>query len=258
MTDAESRVPYVAGNWKMHKLRGESTAFARALAGRLDELDEVDLAIAPTFLSLSEVADELAPLGVGVLGQNGHAAANGAFTGEVTMAMLVDAGATGVLLGHSERRQLFGETDAALAEKLPAAFAAGLEPILCVGETADERAAERTDERLTVQLETALAGVAGAHAGALVVAYEPVWAIGTGATATPAMAQAAHAHVRSVLARLFGDEVAAAIRILYGGSVKPGNAAALFGEADIDGGLIGGASLDLEDFVAIAAAAAPR
>ncbi len=256
--DADARAPYVAGNWKMHKLRGEATAFALALAARLDELDEVDLAIAPPLTCLAEVADVLAPLGVGVLGQNAHAAAGGAFTGEVTMAMLVDAGATGVLLGHSERRQLHGETDGALAEKLPAALAAGLEPILCIGETEAERDHGATEARLAAQLEAGLANVAAAQAATIVVAYEPVWAIGTGKTATPEQAQAAHAHIRAVLAALVGDEVAALIRVLYGGSVKPSNAAELFAQPDIDGGLIGGAALAVEDFVAIAAAAAPR
>jgi triosephosphate isomerase len=200
----------------------------------------------------------LVPLGVGVLGQTAHAAPSGAFTGEVTMAMLADAGATGVLLGHSERRQLFGETDEALAEKLPAALAAGLEPVLCVGETEAEREAGETEARLTTQLERGLANIVAGQLEAVTIAYEPVWAIGTGKTATPEMAQAAHAHVRAVLAGLFGDEAAQGVRIQYGGSVKPGNAAELFAQPDIDGGLIGGASLEVDDFVAIAAAATPR
>jgi triosephosphate isomerase len=254
----EARTPFVAGNWKMHKLRAEARAFAEALAARIDELDEVDLAVAPSFTCLSEVADVLAPLGVGVLGQNGHAQASGAFTGEVSMAMLVDAGATGVLLGHSERRQLYAETDDALAEKVPAALAAGLEPILCVGETGAEREAGATTERLTAQLTRGLAGIAAVQVADVTIAYEPVWAIGTGLTATPEIAQAAHAHVRRVLAELFGDEAAEAVRIQYGGSMKPANAAELLAQPDIDGGLIGGAALVVDDFVAIAAAAAPR
>src|SRR4051794_40583874 len=254
----DTRTLFVAGNWKMHKLRAEARAFAEALAGRIDELDEVDLAVAPPFTCLSDVADVLVPLGVGVLGQNGHAAPSGAFTGEVTMAMLADAGATGVLLGHSERRQLFGETDEALAEKLPAALAAGLEPVLCVGETEAEREAGETEERLTTQLERALVNVVAGQLEAVTIAYEPVWAIGTGKPATPDVAQAAHAHVRSVLVRLFGDEAAEGVRLQYGGSVKPDNAAELFAQPDIDGGLIGGASLEVDDFVAIAAAATPR
>ena len=259
MTQREdARTPFVAGNWKMHKLRAEARAFAEALAARIDELDEVDLAIAPAYTSLSEVADVLVPLGVGVFGQSAHAAPAGAFTGEVTMAMLVDAGATGVLLGHSERRQYFNETDDALADKVPAALAAGLDPILCVGETAAEREAGATAERLTTQLTRALANIVAVQLPALTVAYEPVWAIGTGQTATPEIAQAAHAHVRAVLAKLFGDEAAEAVRIQYGGSMKPENAAELLAQPDIDGGLIGGASLVVDDFVAIAAAATPR
>jgi len=254
----DARTLYVAGNWKMHKLRAEARAFADALEARIDELDEVDLAIAPPFTCLTEVADVLVPLGVGVLGQTAHAAPAGAFTGEVTMAMLADAGATGVLLGHSERRQLFGETDDALAEKVPAALAAGLEPILCVGETEAEREAGETETRLERQVARGLAGIAAAQLADVTVAYEPVWAIGTGRTATPELAQAAHAHIRAVLAGLFGDEAAQAVRIQYGGSVKPDNAAELFAQPDIDGGLIGGASLAVDDFAAIAAAAAPR
>ena len=254
----EARTPFVAGNWKMHKLRSEARAFAEALATRIDELDEVDLAVAPTFLCLSVGADVLAPLGVGVRGQNGHAAPTGAFTGEVSMTMLVDAGATGVLLGHSERRQYFGEDDEALSDKVPAALAAGLEPILCVGETGPERESGETERRLTVQVTRALANIGAVQLPGLTVAYEPVWAIGTGLTATPEIAQAAHAHIRSVLAELFGDEAAQGVRIQYGGSMKPANAAELLAQPDIDGGLIGGASLVVDDFVAIAAAAAPR
>jgi triosephosphate isomerase (TIM) len=254
----EARTLFVAGNWKMHKLRAEARAFADALSERIDDLDEVDLAIAPPFTCLTEVADILVPLGVGVLGQTAHAAPSGAFTGEVAMAMLADAGATGVLLGHSERRQLFGETDDALAEKVPAALAAGLEPVLCVGETEAEREAGETEARLTTQVTRGLEHVVAGQVADVTVAYEPVWAIGTGKTATPEIAQAAHAHLRVVLAELFGDEAAQAIRIQYGGSVKPDNAAELFAQADIDGGLIGGASLAVDDFAAIALAAVPR
>ena len=156
--------------------------------------------------------------------------------------MLVDAGATGVLLGHSERRQYFGENDEALADKVPAALAAGLEPILCVGETGAEREAGETERRLTVQVTRALADIGTVQLPGLTVAYEPVWAIGTGLTATPEIAQAAHAHIRSVLAELFGDEAAQGVRIQYGGSMKPANAAELLAQPDIDGGLIGGAS----------------
>ena len=256
-TDYIERTPLVAGNWKMFKLRADARAFARELAGRLDRVDAVDLAICPPLTCLADVAEALAALGVGVLAQNGHQAATGAFTGEVSMAMLADLGATGVLLGHSERRAFYGETDEALAEKVPAALAAGLDPILCVGETEAERDAGSTEARLETQVTRGLANVVASQAPGIVVAYEPVWAIGTGKTATPAMAQAAHAHVRGVLAELFGETVAAEMRILYGGSVKPANAAELFACEDVDGGLIGGASLEVADLLAIAAAAAP-
>jgi triosephosphate isomerase (TIM) len=254
--DDDLRTPLVAGNWKMFKLRGEAWAFAEALARRVEELDEVDLAICPPLTCLTEVADVVASLGIGVLAQNGHQAASGAFTGEVSMAMLADAGATGVLLGHSERRQYFGETDEALAEKLPAALAAGLDPILCIGETEAERDAGATDERLTTQLLQGLANVAVSQAVGVVIAYEPIWAIGTGRTATPDIAQAAHAHIRGVLRDRFSG-AADEIRILYGGSVKPANAGELFAQPDVDGGLVGGASLDVADFMAIAVAAGP-
>jgi triosephosphate isomerase (TIM) len=250
------RTPLVAGNWKMFKLRGEAWAFAEELARRIDELDEVDLAICPPLTCLTEVADLVASIGVGVLAQNGHQAESGAFTGEVSMPMLADAGATGVLLGHSERRQYFGETDEALAEKLPAALAAGLDPVLCIGETEAERDAGATEQRLTAQLVADFANVAVSQAVGIVVAYEPVWAIGTGRTATPEIAQAAHAHIRSVLRDRFGS-AAGEMRILYGGSVKPANAGELFAQPDVDGGLVGGASLDVDDFLAIAAAAGP-
>jgi triosephosphate isomerase len=251
----EARTPFVAGNWKMHKLRSEARAFAEALATRIDELDEVDLAVAPTFLCLSEVADVLAPLGVGVLGQNGHAAPTGAFTGEVSMTMLVDAGATGVLLGHSERRQYFGEDDEALAEKVPAALAAGLEPILCVGESEEERERDETQRKLRIQVQEALERVPDERLTDVVIAYEPIWAIGTGKVATPEIAQDAIAFIRA----LVGDRsepAAERIRILYGGSVKPDNAAEILAQPDVDGALVGGASLDPKGLVEIASAAA--
>ena len=256
-TDYSERTPLVAGNWKMFKLRAEARSFANDLAGRLDGVDEVDIAICPPLTSLGDVAGILVALGVGVLAQNGHQSESGAYTGEVSMSMIADLGATGVLLGHSERRLRYAETDDALADKVPAALAAGLDPLLCVGESEAERDAGSTDARLEIQLSRGLANVVASQAPAIVVAYEPIWAIGTGRTATPAMAQAAHAHIRGVLGGLFGETVAAAMRVIYGGSVKPANAAALFDGADVDGGLIGGASLAVADLLAIAAAAAP-
>ncbi len=257
MTEDAGRVPLVAGNWKMFKTRAEAQRFCEELAASLGELDDgVDLAVCPPATSLDLVVAALTPLGLDVYAQNGHAEAEGAFTGEVSMLQLADAGATGVLLGHSERRALFGETDEALAGKVPAAVAAGLTAVLCVGETDAEREAGREREVVEQQVRTGLGRLERATPDALVVAYEPVWAIGTGKTATPEIAQEMHAAIRSVLADLFGAAAAAGLAILYGGSVKPGNAAELMAQPDVDGGLVGGASLEAASLLAIARAAA--
>ena len=253
---SDLRTPFVAGNWKMYKTRDEAEAFCEAFTAGLEGLDDdVDLGICPPLTCCAAVAEALVPLGIGVFAQNARAEPHGAFTGEVSLAMLTDVGATGVLLGHSERRQLFAETDAELAVKVPAAIAAGLSVILCVGETEAEREAGETEQRLTTQLEAALRDVDAAGLDDLAVAYEPVWAIGTGRTATPELAQAAHAHLRGLLEARYGA-VAHTVRLLYGGSVKPDNAAGLLAQPDIDGGLIGGASLEAESLLAIARAAA--
>jgi len=251
----DERTPLIAGNWKMHKGRGEAFDFASEIAGAVGGLDAVDIAICPSFTAIDVVADLLGPLGVGIWGQTMHEAEQGAFTGEVSAAMLADSGANGVLLGHSERRALFGETDDALARKVPAALAAGLDPVLCVGETEQERDAGATSERLRAQLAGALDQLDAARALQLTIAYEPVWAIGTGRTATPVQAQEAHADVRAWLDERFGPDVAQTIRILYGGSVKPENAAELLRCPNVDGALVGGASLDAAAFGAIAKAA---
>jgi triosephosphate isomerase len=253
----DERTPLIAGNWKMFKLRGEAFDYAGELAEAIGTLDDVDIAICPPFTSLDVVADALAPLGVGVWGQTMHEATEGAYTGEVSATMLADCGANGVLLGHSERRALFGETDAALARKVGAALAAGLDPVLCVGESEQERDAGTTTERLQTQLAGALDELDAARALQLTIAYEPVWAIGTGRTATPAQAQEAHAEVRAWLATRFGPDVADVVRILYGGSVKPENARELLECPDVDGALVGGASLSAASMVAIARAALP-
>ena len=253
MTEHALRVPLVAGNWKMYKTRAEARTFCAELAAELERLDEgVDLAICPPCTCLDIVVATLAPLGLDVYAQNGHAESEGAFTGEVSMSQLADAGATGVLLGHSERRALFGETDELLAEKLPAAVAAGLTGVLCVGETDAERERGQAEQVIERQLRIGLGGLPRATPDSVVVAYEPVWAIGTGKTATPEIAQTMHAHIRGVLSDLFGGEAAAGLTILYGGSVKPANAAELLGQPDVDGGLIGGASLEAVSLVAIA------
>jgi len=258
MTEDTGRVPLVAGNWKMFKTRAEARAFCDALAAGLEEVgDGVDIAICPPATSLDIVVAALTPLGLDVYAQNGHAELEGAYTGEVSMRQLADAGATGVLLGHSERRALFGETDEALAAKVAAAVAAGLTAVLCVGETDDERSAGREREVVDRQLRTALGDLPRATPDAIVIAYEPVWAIGTGRTATPEQAQEVHAELRAWLAERFGQDVAETVRILYGGSVKPENARELFAGADVDGALVGGASLSAASLLGIAHAALP-
>jgi triosephosphate isomerase len=250
------RLVVIAGNWKLNKLRGEALEFSGDLDMWIDEHvpegnERLRIAVAPTFTSLETVVDT-GP-NHGVLAQNMHQADSGAFTGEVSPAMLRDVGVDGVLLGHSERRQYFNETDEALAEKVPAALDFGLQAMLCVGETLEERKAGQAEAVVERQLRTALADVDVDHVDKLSVAYEPVWAIGTGETATPEQAQEIHAHVRSILTDLF-KEAGAKVPVLYGGSVKPGNAAELLGQPDIDGALIGGAALDIDDFTAICAA----
>jgi len=249
------RTPLVAGNWKMFKTRAESAEYCDAFLRLVDELDEVDLALCPPFTSLDLVADLVGDAGIGVWGQNAHEAPEGAFTGETSCGMLMDAGATGVLLGHSERRALFGETDEALERKLVAALATGLEPVLCIGESEAERDGGETESRLRTQLEGALGGLGASQVLQVTIAYEPVWAIGTGRSATPEIAQETHAFIRGELSARYGEECAAAVRILYGGSVKPDNAGGLLALPDVDGALVGGASLDPLAFAAIARAA---
>jgi triosephosphate isomerase len=249
------RTPLVAGNWKMYKTRLEADEFCAALLPLIEQLDEVDLALCPPFTAIDLVAQRIGDAGVGVWGQNAHEAPEGAFTGETSCGMLIDAGATGVLLGHSERRALFGETDEALARKLVAALATGLEPVLCIGESEEERDGGGTESRLRTQLESALGTLGASQVLQVTIAYEPVWAIGTGRSATPEIAQDTHAFIRGTLSERYGEECAAAVRILYGGSVKPDNAGALLAQPDVDGALVGGASLDPQAFAAIAHAA---
>jgi triosephosphate isomerase (TIM) len=246
------RTPYIAANWKMHKTVAEAEQFVDALLPRIAGTSN-DVVICPSFPALAAVVERSRGSAVRVAAQNMHEEDSGAFTGEVSAPMLVEVGVEAVVLGHSERRQLFGETDEALARKLPAALAAGLEPILCVGESEEARDAGQTDAVLKRQLETDLANVRGTDLTRVVIAYEPIWAIGTGRTATPEQAQEAIAFIRDD-PRVRGAE-ADAVRILYGGSVKPDNAAELMAQPDIDGALVGGASLDPEDFAAIVEAA---
>ena len=246
-----SRRPFVAGNWKMYKTAAEAVAFLEALAGRVP--DGVDVAVCPAFTALPDAVRAAAGTGVAIFAQNMHEAEAGAFTGEVSAGMLLAAGVDGALVGHSERRQLFGETDAGVNAKAARAHAAGLRVILAVGETAEEREAALTELVLERQVRAGLDGLTPEQVAATTIAYEPVWAIGTGLTATPETAQAAHAFIRGLVDGLHG--VGERVRIQYGGSVKPGNAAELFAQPDIDGGLIGGASLEPDDFVAVIAAA---
>jgi triosephosphate isomerase (TIM) len=248
-----SRTPFMAANWKMHKTVAEAEAFVQALLPRVSTADGVDIAICAPFTALGALVDSARGSRVRVYAQNMHQAPEGAFTGEVSAPMLAEVGVDAVILGHSERRQLFGETDEALARKVPAALAAGLEPILCIGESEEARDSEQTEAVLERQLQADLAGVEPTRLAEVVVAYEPIWAIGTGRTATPEQAQEAIACVRDVL-RERGAE-ADQVRILYGGSVKPGNAAELLAQPDIDGALVGGASLDPAEFAAIVEAA---
>jgi len=244
------RIPLVTANWKMHKGVAEAVEFAHALLPKLAGLREVEAAVAPPFTALAALRDALAGTPVRLAAQNAHCAKSGAFTGEISVAMLAELGVRYVILGHSERRQLFGESDEFVAQKVAAVQSAGLRPILCVGELLVERDAGRTFDVLARQLAGSLASADAARAAELVVAYEPVWAIGTGRTATPEIAQEAHAFIRARLADRFGAN-AGQIRIQYGGSVKPENAAELLAQPDIDGALVGGASLDPESFSAI-------
>jgi triosephosphate isomerase len=242
------RTPYIAANWKMNKTVAEASEFIDALLPRIAATQN-DVVVCPPFTALHEVVERRRGTAVRVAAQNMHEGEAGAFTGEISAPMLGELDVEAVVLGHSERRQFFGETDEALAKKVPAALAADLEPILCVGESAEARDAGETEVVLERQLQADLAGIEAGDIAKVVVAYEPIWAIGTGRVATPEQAQEACAFIRDVL-RARGAE-ADAVRILYGGSVKPDNAAELLSGEDVDGALVGGAALDAEDFAAI-------
>ncbi|MGA2321101.1 MAG: triose-phosphate isomerase [Solirubrobacteraceae bacterium] len=250
-----ARTPLIAGNWKMYKTQEQAEEYIQALLPRVSTLERVDVAICVPFTALQAMVASARGSRVEVYAQNMHQLPEGAFTGEVSVPMLNELDVQGVVLGHSERRSLFGETDKALALKVPAALAAGLTPILCVGETERERDNEETDRKLRQQIREDLAGVPNEQLADVVIAYEPIWAIGTGRVATPEQAQEAIGFIRA----LVGDREAPAaegVRILYGGSVKAENAQELLGLSDVDGALVGGASLDAESFAQIAAAAA--
>jgi triosephosphate isomerase len=246
------RTPYIAANWKMHKTVAEAVAFVDALLPRIAATQH-DVVVCPPFTALGAVVERRYGTAVRVAAQNMHEEDSGPFTGEVSAPMLVELDVDAVVLGHSERRQLFGETDEALARKVPAALAAGLEPILCVGESEEARDAGQTEEVLERQLQADLAGVGSTDLAGVVIAYEPIWAIGTGRTATPEQAEEAIAFIRDVIRRR-GD-AAEDLRIIYGGSVKPDNAAELLRREEIDGALVGGASLEPDSFAEIVEAA---
>ena len=244
----------IAGNWKMHMLNHEAVGLARQLKVKLLGVRRVDVLVCPPFTALTAVAEILDDTDIHVGAQNLHDQRSGAFTGEVSGEMVRSAGGSWVLIGHSERRQSFGDTDAWINRKLHASLEAGLHPVLCVGESLQERQSGHLEKVLRRQLQESLAGLTPTLAASLTLAYEPVWAIGTGAVATPEQAQQVHQSLRGWLAELLGAETAAQRQILYGGSVKADNARQLLEQPDIDGALVGGASLKADEFCAIAQA----
>jgi len=250
------RKPYIAANWKLWGTRAQAAEYCEKLLTLLPDAGrrQVDVGLCVPFTSLETVVNALDGSGVIVASQNMHQAATGAFTGEVSAEMLLEIGVTAVVLGHSERRQLFGETDRALTEKVPAALDAGLQPIVCVGETEEEREVGDMERKLRHQVQEGLENVADDRLADVVIAYEPIWAIGTGKVATPDQAQEAISFIRALVADR-SKGAAERVRVLYGGSVKPENATEILEQADIDGALVGGASLDPDGFARIVAAA---
>lgn len=249
------RRPFVAGNWKMNLTLAQGQALAQAIAAECPAGDSVDVAVCPAAPYLLPIRDAIAGSGVQLGAQNAYFAAPGAFTGELALDMLLDVGCQWVILGHSERRQFFGDTDALINKKVLAARAKGLGVMFCVGELLAERQENRTEAVLEAQMSGGLAGVDAAALDGVVIAYEPVWAIGTGVTASPAQAEAAHLYLRNWLRSQYNDEVADKMRIQYGGSVKPDNAAELLSQPNVDGALVGGASLKADQFLPIIRAA---
>jgi triosephosphate isomerase len=245
------RRPVIAGNWKMYKTSAETRAFFEAFLPLVSASTHCDIVVAPPFTAIAAAVGAARGSAIGIAAQNLHWEREGAFTGEISARMLVDAGCSGVIIGHSERRQYFGETDEWVHRKTKAALEAGLTPIVCVGETLSEREGNLTDAVLKRQFDKGLGALTPAEFSRILIAYEPVWAIGTGRTATPEMAADAHRHVRNLAAAQFTPEQASALRILYGGSVKPDNVKGLMAQDGIDGALVGGASLDPKSFAAI-------
>ena len=251
VSPTETRRPLIAGNWKMFKTGAEAAAFIDQLRKLLPGDLAADVALAPPYTALESAVRAAAGSPVRIGAQNVFWEESGAYTGEVSVGMLKALGATMVIIGHSERRQYFGETDETVNKRIKAALAGGLAPIVCVGETLEERESNRTFQVIETQLGGGLSGLTRDQAAALCMAYEPVWAIGTGRTATPETAQEVHAYIRGLLAKLYDKDLANAIRILYGGSVKPDNAGSLMAQPDIDGALVGGASLKPDVFIGI-------
>jgi triosephosphate isomerase len=251
------RVPFIAGNWKMYKTVLETTVYTKELRGLVKDVNDVTVVIAPPFTALHAASEAARNSNVAVSAQNMFWEREGAFTGEISAGMIKEAGAQYVIIGHSERRTLFGETDVTVNRKTITAIGASLTPIVCIGETLEQRERNETMDVLDRQIKGGLDGLSGDQVAALVMAYEPVWAIGTGRTATPAQAGEAHAHIRSRLRQWFGATAADGCLLLYGGSVKPDNIRDLMAQADVDGALVGGASLDVRSFYDIIAKSRP-
>jgi len=242
------RHPFIAGNWKMFKTVHDTVVYVKEFRSVVKDIEDVEIVLAPPFTALHAAAEAARNSNVGISGQDLHWEREGAFTGEVSGSMVREAGAEYVIIGHSERRQSFGDTDATVNRKLHAALNARLIPIVCIGETLDERERNETLAVLDRQIKDGFDGITGEQVGALVIAYEPVWAIGTGRTATAAQAQEAHAHIRQRLRQWFGGPAADECHVIYGGSVKPDNTRDLIGQPDVDGALVGGASLEIKSF----------
>jgi triosephosphate isomerase len=245
------RTPFIAGNWKMYKTVDDAVKYVKELRGPVRDVDGVEIVVAPPFTAVHAAAEAARNSNVGIAAQDLHWEREGAFTGEVSAVMVREAGAEYVIVGHSERRTLFGETDAGVNRKIAAAFASGLCPIACIGETLDQRERQETFDVLDRQIRQGFDALTGDQIAQLVVAYEPVWAIGTGRNATPAQAAEAHGHIRRRLRQWFGGEAAERCHVIYGGSVKPDNIGDLMAQPDVDGALVGGASLDVRSFVEI-------
>ena len=245
------RHPFIAGNWKMFKTVHDTVVYVKEFRSLVKDIEDVEIVLAPPFTAVHAAAEAARNSNIGIAAQNLHWEREGAFTGEISGPMVKEAGAEYVIIGHSERRTLFGETDQSVNRKIGAAIAAGLVPIVCIGETLAEREAGETLSVLDRQIKAGFDGITGEQVGALVIAYEPVWAIGTGRTATAGQAQEAHAHIRQRLRQWFGAQAADECHVIYGGSVKPDNTKDLISQPDVDGALVGGASLDIKSFFEI-------